>query len=444
MSMNNLAFSPEGDWIVVARNILREGSIFALDIWDSTSGKKLQTLPNDPRTIEHSGTISSIAFAPGGQFLASGSRDHSIRLWDIRSGQCIEKLLGNSSEVWAVALTVDGQGILSGAKDGTIRLWPTKATEKEKFIKANWTPLKFSKDGKYLAAVDDKLKFALLNLKTGEPEEQLQLSEIRLLPYKSWPGAISDDLRVLVEPLPDGQLRIWDLQGRKSVDLAARKSNKYWMANWMAISPDGCSLLVGGERESAQWWNLNDLAETPISIKCNGARFSRNGSVLITLHDRSFKAWDAKMRVLKAEFTIEADFGYGTAFALSDDGSILAAGSNPIMETENDIQLWCTHDGKLLGLCKGHTQGVRWLAFAPNSATLASVGDDSTMRFWDVRTQQELLSTQRIADPIRNILFSPDGTWLVMKTMNGLRLLDASRDGIVTNNTTILNNNTNL
>jgi WD40 repeat protein len=130
--------------------------------------------------------------------------------------------------------------------------------------------------------------------------------------------------------------------------------------------------------------------------------------------------------LLKAEFLIEADFGLGTPLALSDNGGILAAGSNPIAETENAIRLWDTHNGKLLGVCKGHTQGVRWLAFSPGGETLASVSDDSNLRFWNIRTQQELFSIQRLADPVRDILFSPDGHWLAAKTLAGLWLLDAS------------------
>jgi WD40 repeat protein len=49
------------------------------------------------------------------------------------------------------------------------------------------------------------------------------------------------------------------------------------------------------------------------------------------------------------------------------------------------------------------------------------------LRLWDLRAQQELLSIQRLADPISDILFSPDGNWIVAKTGKGLRLLDASR-----------------
>jgi WD40 repeat protein len=165
-----------------------------------------------------------------------------------------------------------------------------------------------------------------------------------------------------------------------------------------------------------------------VRIASKAARFSRNGAVLISFHDGAFKAWDAKSPTQKAEFTVQAEFGFPTAFALSDDGGLLAAGSNPRTEIENAIRVWDTRSGNLLGTCKGHTQGVRWLAFAPDGETLASVSDDSTLRLWNVRTQRELLSIQRLADPIREVLFSPEGSWLVAKTMSGLLLLDGARD----------------
>lgn len=175
-------------------------------------------------------------------------------------------------------------------------------------------------------------------------------------------------------------------------------------------------------------WNLQDPSEAPLRLEGKGALFSRNGNVLVTLHDRSIKTWIPKTRSLKAELPVEAGFGFLAPLAPSDDGDTLAVGSDPVAETENAIHLWDTRNGKLFGVCKGHTQGVRWLAFSPDGETLASVSDDSTLRFWNVRTQQELLSIRRLAEPLREILFSPDGNWLVAKTLGGLHLLDGSTD----------------
>ncbi len=416
-SMNALVFSPDGDSVIAARNLLREGSIYVLDVWNSATGAKMASVPAHRDAVEHGGLVSGIAVAPNGQLVVSGSHDHSIRLWDFGARQCVARLYGNPSEVWAVAFAAHGQGIISGAKDGTVRIWTTNRTEREQLYQGSWAPVKFSQDGRALAVIDAQSRFALLNLKTGEVEEQLQLTK-RLL----WTGAISDDLQTLVEPLGEGGIRVWDLRTRESVELG-RELRK----PWAAIAPDGSALLAGGGG-STLWWNLRALSEPPLRMEGKGALFSRNGAALVTLHDGYFKVWEAKARSLKAKFPVQADFGFATSLALSDDGRVLAIGSNPMTESENAVHLWETGTGKLLGTCRGHTQGVRWLALTPDGETLASVSDDSTLRFWNVRTQQELLSIQRLVDPVREIVFSPDGQWLAARTASGLRLLDGSQD----------------
>jgi WD40 repeat protein len=435
--MSVLAFSPDGASVIAARNTLREETIFALDVWSSATGNKGATLPVARDTVEHAGLISAIALAPGGQLLASGSHDHSLRLWDLGSRQCVERLFGNPSEVWAVAFSADGRGILSGAKDGTLRLWPTNTASREIFYTGNWNPVKFSKDGRLLAVIDNQSTFSLLNLRTGEPEQTVQLSK---MPFGFWAGAVSDDMSFLVDRLPEGGLRVWNLSSRTAVDLKNPEITKAgWMRSspdsksaplgkpWTAISPDNTALLSGGGRGPGLWWNLKDLSEPPERFEGRGALFSRNGGVLVTVHEQTVKVWITSSRSLRAEVPIETEMNVQSPLALSADGNLLAVGSNPVTETENAIRLWDTRNGKLIGVCKGHTQGVRWLAISPDAETLASVSDDSTLRFWNVRTRQELLSIWNLADPIREILFSPDGNTLAAKTSSGLRLLDASR-----------------
>src|SRR5207247_3957326 len=111
------------------------------------------TCPEQSRTPEHSGTIASIALAPQAQLLTSASWDHSIRLWELGSGNSPQALYGNGSEVWALTFSPDGRTIVSGAKDGSVRLWPTNHVSKDKYIAGEWSPLRISSDGRILAAL---------------------------------------------------------------------------------------------------------------------------------------------------------------------------------------------------------------------------------------------------------------------------------------------------
>jgi WD40 repeat protein len=162
-----LAFSPDGRSIVAARNTLKNESVFALDAWDASTGKKNTSLPSQPNTVEHTGTISELAFAPGGDFIASASWDHSVRLWSFDTRQCVKTLHGNPSEVWALAFGPDGESVITGGKDGAVRRWPTHPTKKDQIFEGNWMPLRFSKNGEILAALDENSNLVMLNLETG-------------------------------------------------------------------------------------------------------------------------------------------------------------------------------------------------------------------------------------------------------------------------------------
>ncbi|HTD67302.1 MAG TPA: hypothetical protein VK846_12310, partial [Candidatus Limnocylindria bacterium] len=72
-----------------------------------------------------------------------------------------------------------------------------------------------------------------------------------------------------------------------------------------------------------------------------------------------------------------------------------------------------TATGKLLGACFGHKQDVFSIAFSPDSKTLATASDDSTLKLWNVATQQELLTIRRLGGALRGLVFSPDGQVLV-------------------------------
>ena len=64
-----------------------------------------------------------MAYSPDGAFLASGSLDKTIRIWNITEGKEIKKLEGHLDKVYSVTYSPDGAFLASGSGDGTIRIW---------------------------------------------------------------------------------------------------------------------------------------------------------------------------------------------------------------------------------------------------------------------------------------------------------------------------------
>lgn len=58
-----------------------------------------------------------------GMFVATGSRDKTIRIWDAYSGQCLKVFTGHDNWIRALVFHPSGKYLLSASDDHTIRVW---------------------------------------------------------------------------------------------------------------------------------------------------------------------------------------------------------------------------------------------------------------------------------------------------------------------------------
>jgi WD40 repeat protein len=71
-----------------------------------------------------------VTFSPDGKRLATGSFDHTVKLWDAATGQELLTLKGHSVAVFSVAFSPDGKRLATGSFDPPVKLWDA-ATEQE-------------------------------------------------------------------------------------------------------------------------------------------------------------------------------------------------------------------------------------------------------------------------------------------------------------------------
>mmetsp|Transcript_388 Transcript_388/g.737 ORF Transcript_388/g.737 Transcript_388/m.737 type:complete len:173 (+) Transcript_388:618-1136(+) len=71
----------------------------------------------------HTDCVNTVGWCPDGKLLVSGSKDKSIRVWDVMKSREVKKLDGHTSYVSSVSWSPDGNLIASGADDKFIRVW---------------------------------------------------------------------------------------------------------------------------------------------------------------------------------------------------------------------------------------------------------------------------------------------------------------------------------
>src|SRR5262245_11098 len=97
-------------------------------------------LVEDKQTLTlhgHTHYVTSVAFSPDGKMLASGSRDKTIKLWDVTLGKELATLKGHEGSVSSVVFSPDGATCASASDDHTVKLWNVQKAKEQATLKGH-------------------------------------------------------------------------------------------------------------------------------------------------------------------------------------------------------------------------------------------------------------------------------------------------------------------
>ncbi|WPJ64265.1 hypothetical protein SMAC4_13771 [Sordaria macrospora] len=388
--VNSVAFSPDGQR-------LASGSYdHTIKIWDPASGSCLQTLEG------HSRSVNSVAFSPDGQRLASGSYDHTIKIWDPASGSCLQTLEGHRRWVNSVAFSPDGQRLASGSYDHTIKIWDPASGSCLQTLEGHSgrvNSVAFSPDGQRLASGSGDCTIKIWDPASGSCLQTLE-------GHRRWVNSVafSPDGQRLASGSYDHTIKIWDPASGSCLQTLEGHSRS---VNSVAFSPDGQRLASGSGDCTIKIWDpasgscLQTLEGHSRSV--NSVAFSPDGQRLASgSGDCTIKIWDpASGSCLQ---TLEGHRRWVNSVAFSPDGQRLASGSG-----DCTIKIWDPASGSCLQTLEGHSRWVNSVAFSPDGQRLASGSGDHTIKIWDPASGSCLQTLEGHSRSVNSVAFSPDG-----------------------------------
>ena len=246
--VRSIAFSPDGSTL-----FWTEGTVIRL--WDVRTG-----LLRWPYFGGHSGIVNSIAFSPDGATLASGSRDGSIGLWDVRARENKQLFSAHEAGVTSVAFSPDGFTLASGGRDKMVRLWDARTGEHIRALSGQMDEIitvAFSHDGEMLASCSSGLepwsdssdhKIRIWDARTGDHLHTLEGHSDGVSSMAFFPG-----VPILTSGSYDNTIRIWDARTGENIHTLEGHTDA---VTSVAFSPDGNTLVSGSWNSTILLWQF--------------------------------------------------------------------------------------------------------------------------------------------------------------------------------------------
>lgn len=284
----------------------------------------------------HAEAILSSSFNADGRTLATGSGDHTVRLWDVMTETPKATLKAHRDWVLCVAWSPCGKLIASGGKDGKVAIWEAANTEKP--------------------------------LRVIEKAHKLWVNSLAWEPYHV------DGVPRLASASKDGTARLWEARTGRALFTLSGHSNSVSSVKW---GGEGL-VFTGAHDRTVKVWAA---AEGKLVRSLDGHGHWVNCLALTTDGAIRSGPYDHKGHA-PADESQAREAAAKRYNEVRGAAELLASGSDDFT-----VFLWSPANSKKpIARLTGHVQLVNNVCFSPDGHWLATASFDGSVRLWAART----------------------------------------------------------
>ncbi len=386
-------FSPDG------RKFLTSEADDTVSIWDARNRQRLATCQPGKQLFQSSDrdVLDELspyaAFSPDSTTFLTVCFEKRIELWDSSSGKKLRSL-PHPAFVKGAGYSADGKWILTTCDDGKARLWDAKSSKLIHSLACDpvLPTTAFSADGaQLLNAVGSRI--SVLDSATG--------ASLREIPHSTAITELASSSRSPTLAVLDdrNQVQVWQLpQGSPLATLSFKNPVRR-----IFLSPDGTRLVALFKGSNAALLDVasgKELASFTHDKPINHCAFSDDGSTFAT------SSWDATARIWKSldgqPLATLLHPGAANCIAFHPDGKSVITACGDL-----SAKLWTLPDTAPC-LTLRHDKPVSQISFSPDGRSLVSASTDSTARIWNL-PPGTLQHTLQAGNPLNKAVISRDG-----------------------------------
>lgn len=308
----------------------------------------------------------SFKITPDGKYIITGSKDKTVKLWSVETGNC-KYIKEHSGSVYSVAVSPDGNRFIS-VTYSSVFLWDLEEGKCVDTINYNnyVKHVVFSPDGKYIVISFDN-KIIVRSADGGSIIWDKNFNE------NIESAILTFDNKYIIAVGEDHIAKIWSIKDNKCID-----SIKHHSYESVSVSRDGGLLaLFGG---TVKRWSINDKINDTVYMVCTDSIINKYIYDATFIHD-------------------------GKYILTSERGGIIRVWG------KNDVEYCCLKEYSCFH--------INLLSCSDTNLFVTKRGDRLNLYMMENDKTEDIIINEK---DVTKISFSPDGKYILMKSDNGVRL----------------------